>query len=169
MKHLFSLFLGMAIFTSISVIAQDIDIPKKLPSTAKETQKTESDFVAIAKWLENTTVDTTIPKRRMANAWTLAWVTNSPKVTIEIGSMVVNSFDKNANLMFVFIAGYTRYCLENNYSTDKLKANVAGMKSVIDCYKLGGQVIATDPINAIINADKDGKLEEWVMNAMKEK
>jgi hypothetical protein len=64
------------------------------------------------------------------------------------------------------MAGYARYCLENNYSTDQLKANTAGIKSAINSYNLGGDVKKNKRLSAAIDADKDGKLEDWVKEAM---
>jgi hypothetical protein len=59
--------------------------------------------------------------------------------------------------------------LENSYSTDKIKAHVAGLKSVIACYNLGGEVKKDKAITKLIDADKEGKLEDWVKEALEKK
>ena len=67
------------------------------------------------------------------------------------------------------MAGYTRYCLENNYSKDQLQSNIAGFKSVINCYNLGGDVKTDKALNKLIDASKEGKLEDWVKEVMNSK
>jgi hypothetical protein len=67
------------------------------------------------------------------------------------------------------MAGYTRYCLENNHSKDQLQSNIAGFKSVINCCNLGGDIKKNKALTKLIDASKEGKLEDWVMNAMNSK
>lgn len=107
--------------------------------------------------------------RTKANAYIIAWLTNSPTVTIELRASIVKPLEKNNHLLSVYMAGYARYCLENNYSTDKLKCNTAGLKSAIKCYNLGGDVKKDKALSKLIDADKEGKLEDWVREMMKEK
>lgn len=102
------------------------------------------------------------------NAWVLIWITNSPTVTVEVSLPIISPFEKNPELSLLFMAGYSRYCLENNYSKDKLKCNTAGLKSAINCYNLGGDVKKDKALNKLLDADKEGKLEDWVREAIKE-
>ena len=69
----------------------------------------------------------------------------------------------------VFMANYGRYILANNYSKDKLKGYTAGIKSAINNYALGGDVKKNKLLSKAIDADKEGKLEEWVGEKMKSK
>ena len=69
--------------------------------------------------------------------------------------------------MIVYMGGFARYVLENKYSTDSLQANVAGVKSVIACYNLGGDLKKNKDLAKVIDVDKEGKLEDWVREAMK--
>ena len=152
---------------SFTAVAQDFEVPAQLPVTKDEFVKSEPDFILAAKWLESNPLGTQEVKTKKMNAWVLAWITNSPTVTVEIRSFVTKIFDKNTQLLMVFMAGYSRYCLENNYSSDQLKANTAGVKSAISCYNLGGDVKKNKTLSAAIDADKEGKLEDWVREAMK--
>ena len=111
-------------------------------------------------------VGTDMDKRTKTNAWVLAWISGSPTVSIDVTSAFTKLFDKNAQLMLVWMAGYARYVLENNYSSDKVKAHTAGLKSVIACYNLGGDVKKDKSLTKVIDADKEGKLEDWVKNAV---
>jgi len=126
-------------------------------------------MIAAAKWLEGTPIGTDMDKRTKVNAYVIAWITNSPTVSIEIKSSIIKPFDKNPQLLSVYMAGYTRYCLENNYSKDQLQSNIAGFKSVINCYNLGGDVKTDKALNKLIDASKEGKLEDWVKEVMNSK
>lgn len=154
---------------STTAVAQEFEVPDGLPSTKEEIANAEKDVIAAAKWLETTAIGTNMDKRIKVNAWVLSWITNSPTVTIEVQSYVVKLFDKNPQLMLVWMAGYARYCLENSYSNDKLKCNTAGIKSVIACYNLGGDVKKEKALTKVIEKDKEGKLEEWVKDALNSK
>lgn len=153
---------------SFHLQAQDFD-PGDLPSTKEEFIKTEKDLINAAKWLENTPVGTQMDKRKRVNAYAIAWIINSPTVTVEVRSSILKLFDKNPQLNAVYLAGYARYCLENNYSKDQLKANMGGIKAVINCYNLGGDVKKDKTLTKVIEKDKEGKLEEWVQEAMDSK
>jgi hypothetical protein len=153
----------------MAVKAQNFEVPGTVPSTKEEFVSSEKDMIAAAKWLEATPVGTDMDKRVQVNAWALAWIINSPTVTIEITSPFVKLFDKNPHLNVVWMAGYSRYVLENNYSKDKVKAHTEGLKAVIACYNLGGDLKKDKALTKIIDADKEGKLEDWVTNAVNAK
>jgi len=149
--------------------AQEFEVPADFPKAKEDYTASEKDMIAAAKWLESTPVGTDMEKRVKANAWVIAWISGSPTVNVEIHAAVVKPLEKNPQLLSVWMAGYTRYCLENNYSTDKLKASVADMKSVIACYNLGGDLKKDKALTKLIDDDKDGKLGEWVTRALNSK
>ncbi len=160
---------GFSLFLSFVSYAQDFEVPAETPSTKEEFAKTEKDMIAAARWLENTAVGTDMDKRIKVNAWVLAWIINSPTVTLEIHADFVKLFDKNPQLNIVWMANYARYVLENSYSTDKVKAHLAGLKSVIHCYNLSGDIKKDKSLSKLIDKDKEGKLEDWVKEAIKSK
>lgn len=170
MKLLSSTFLGFLMLLSVAAASQDpsvkdFDVPKKVPKSEKEFKKSEPDFMKAVLWLETTPIDTTTNQRVKMNAWVLMWISDCPYITVSIKAGLANIFQKNSHLMLVWIGGYAKYCIENN-SKDDLKANTAGIRSAINCYKLGGQVIPDDAMQKVIDADKEGKLEDWVKEAM---
>lgn len=165
MKQLFSI-LFCSLLISLNAKAQDIKI-SKLPENKDEFIKSEPDFINAVSWLENNQVGNDMEKRTLVNAYVIAWITNSPTVTVEVREKILKGFDKNAQLLAVFLGGYSKYCLQNNYSKDELKCNTAGMKAVINCYNLGGDLKKDKTLLKIIDQDKEGKLEDWVKDAMK--
>ena len=167
MKLLSFTLTGLILLFSSVAGAQDFEVPATSPSTKDEFVKSEKDFIDAAKWLETTSIGKQPDKRKSMNAWVVQWVVNSPTVSMEINASISKIFDKNPDLLVVFMAGYGRYCLENNYSTDVLKGNMAGIKSAISCYNLGGDTKKDKALSKVIDADKEGKLEDWVKDLMK--
>ena len=163
------LFTFLFLLSTLVINAQNFEVPADLPTNKEEFVKSEKDLIAASKWLENTAIGTDMEKRQDVNAWVLAWIINSPTVTIEVYSSFVKLFDKNPHLNAVWMAGYARYVLENSYSTDKVKAHTEGLKAVINCYNLGGDLKKDKALNKIIEANKEGKLEDWVIEAVKAK
>ena len=168
MKHSSSILLGFLLLSFIAA-TQDFEVPANVPATKEEFVKSEPDFINAAKWLESTPIGTQMDKRKKMNAWVLQWIIGSPTVSIDVRASIIKPFEKNSELSLLYMAGYARYCLENNYSKDVLKANTAGIKSAINCYNLGGDVKKDKALNKLIDTDKEGKLEDWVREAMKSK
>lgn len=163
------LTVATALCVSLITTAQSFE-PPALPVTKEEFIKSEPDIIAAAKWLEATALGTQKEKTLQVNTYVMSWITNSPTVNVELDANLVNDLvEKNTQLMMVFIAGYTRYCLENNYSKDKLKATTAGIKSIINCYALGGDAKKNKTLTKAIEADKKGELEDWVKEKLKSK
>jgi len=168
MKPLSSILTGLTLLLTAVVFAQDFELPVNQPSTKEEFVNSEKDFITTAKWLENTPIGKEIDKRKLANAWVIVWITNSPTVTVEMYAGIMKPFDRNSDLLGVFMAGYARYALENNYDKDAFKGNLAGIKSVINCVNLGGDIKKDKNLTKLLTVDKEGKLEDWVKNAIKE-
>ncbi|NOT52549.1 MAG: hypothetical protein HOP10_14865 [Chitinophagaceae bacterium] len=158
---------------SVIVAAQDpsvkdFEAPKKNPKSEKEFKKSEADLLKAVLWLETTPIDTGSLKRTTMNAWVLMWMSDCPYITFSIDANISTVlFDKNADLMMVWLGGIARQCLGNNNAFDPLKANTAGVKAAINCYQLGGQINADEDLDKAIVADKEGKLEDWVKEVMK--
>ena len=169
MKFLSFAFTGLFLLFAFAAITQDFDVPAMSPSTKDEFVKSEKDFIDAAKWLEGTSIGKQPDKRKKMNAWVVQWMVNSPTVSIEINASISKLFDKNPDLLIVFMAGYGRYCLENNYSKDVLQGHMAGIRSAINCYNLGGNTKKDKGLSKVIEAEKEGKLEDWVKELMNSK
>ena len=160
---------GLILLLSTSVIAQDYQPPTNLPETKEEFVASEKNFITAAKWLESTKLTKDDVTRTKTNAWVIVWVTNSPTVTVTVYGGVLKPFDKNPDLLSVFMANYARYVIENNYDKDEFKGNLAGIKSVISCANLGGDIKKDKNLTKLLEADKEGKLEDWLKEAMASK
>lgn len=165
MKSFFITALLLTILSSSP--AQDFAVPAVEFTSKEDYSRTEKDIINASKWLEATQIGKDDDKRVQVNAFVVKWITGSPTVSVEINKLCTDLSEKNAHLLAVFLASYCRYVLENNYSEDRVKGYTAGIKGMINCYSLGGDVKKNKLLEKAVTADKDGKLEEWVQENMK--
>ncbi len=164
------LLLTTACFVCLSFIAnaQNFVVPENVSFKEKADYATfESSIIEASKWLEATRIGQEADKRTTVNAFVLQWIEGSPTVTIELGKLALSVSENNPDLLVVLIAGYARYVLENSYSKDQAKAYTAAIKSVVNCYQLGGDLKRNKLIEKVIEKDKEQKLEEWVTAQVK--
>jgi len=154
----FLLVLGISSVT----FAQTSELLDQLPNTKEEFVASEKKVISTINWLEDTPLDQNTDKRKSQYALLVGWLTNSPTVTIEINSRVLTFTKKNSDLLLIFMGGWTKYCLENNYSSDNLKGNIAGIKSAIKVYKKDIGMKKDKAMDKIIALDEKGELEKWV-------
>ncbi|MBP8115077.1 MAG: hypothetical protein KAY50_06960 [Chitinophagaceae bacterium] len=163
MKSLKTVLFFYLTFTTIyTSFAQSNDMLDKLPVTKEEFVASEKKVISTIQWLEDTPLDQDTEKRKAQYALFVAWITNSPTVTISVNSRVLTFTKKNSDLLIIFMGGWTKYCLENNYSSDELKGNIAGIKSAIKVYKKGIGLKKDKAMDKIIELDDKGELEKWV-------
>lgn len=156
----------LCLLAGASFFAQSQELLESVPSTKEEFIASEKRVLNTIDWLENTPVDQQEDKRKLLNANFILWVTNSPTVTIEINANVLTFTKKNSELLIIFMAGWTRYSLQNNYSKDIEKGSVAGIRSAIKVYKTG--LLKKDKeMQKLVDADEKGELETWVSTKLK--
>jgi hypothetical protein len=154
---------------SINSYSQQDGLLTSLPTTKEEFAKSEKAVINTINWLENTPVNQDIDKRKKTNALVIAWITNSPTVTIEINMNTLPFTKKNTELLMSFMGGWTKYCLENSYSEDKIKGNLAGIKSAIKVYKMGNGLKSDKSMDKLIALDEKGELEKWIKDQLEKK
>lgn len=148
--------------------AQQFSIPQNVQLHSKDDYiKYEKDIIATADWLQATPVGNDDATRKQANTFLMQWVTGSSTVNVNVNADFIGKLcDKNSDLLMMFIAGYTRNALQNNYDTSRFNGNMAGVKGVILLYKLGGKIQKNRFVLSAIHAMDEGKLEEWVRRNM---
>jgi len=139
-----------------------------LPATKEEFIASEKKILATIDWLETTAFDKEEEKRAKQKALLVAWITNSPTVTLEINADVLTFTKKNPDLMIIFMGGWTKFCLLNNYSTDNIQGSFAGVKSAIKVYK-NLSLKKDKEMEKLIALDDKGELENWVKFKMEKK
>lgn len=145
-------------FTKFSQAQELLD---NLPTTKEEFIASEKKVLATINWLETTPFNQNESKRKEQSALLISWLTNSPTVTIEINADILTFTKKNADLIIIFMGGWARYSLQNNYSKDVVQGSIAGVKSAIKVYKTG--LLNKDKgMEKLIDLDDKGELEDWV-------
>ena len=140
----------------------------KVPSGKDEFKASEKNVIATIDWLEKTPFDTEETKRKNQQALFIAWVSDSPTVTIELNADILTFTKKNPELLVTFMGGWTKYSLENNYSKDVVQGSIAGIKSVIRVYK--SQSLKKDKeVEKYIALDEKAELESWVKSTLNKK
>jgi len=161
-----TLLMSILLISGVNTFAQNQELLDGLPATKEEFIASEKKVLATINWLENTPINQEPEKRKLQNANLVAWITNSPTVTLEINADVLTFTKKNAELLIIFMGGWTRYSLQNNYSSDAVMGSIAGIKSAIKVYK-AGQLEKDKEMQKLIDMDEKGELETWVKKKLK--
>ncbi|MDW3652778.1 MAG: hypothetical protein R8P61_37210 [Bacteroidia bacterium] len=133
MKNLLILF--VLSFLGIQLSAQTFELPKKYKLESKSDYgKYEQEVINAVDWLINTPINLDKEKRTEVNAFLLKWLTGSPSVSIGIDPNIV-TFTDCGDCLMIFMGGWAKYVLETKDNTDKVKANLAGLESVITFYQ----------------------------------
>lgn len=164
MNHLKTALLTLFISFGTTLIAQELlsSVPKK----AEEYKATEPNAIATINWLESTPVNEQAEKRKEQSAYFIAWVSGSPTVTISLNAYILDYTKKNNDLLVVFMGGWTKYVLENEYSKDEFQGNLAGIRSMIKLYKTGS-LKKDKKMQELVDLDAEGKLEDWLKQNLK--
>ena len=152
-----------------SSFSQSSELIDKLPSTKEEFVNSEKKVIATINWLEDTPLDQDTGKRKAQYALFVAWLINSPTVSIEVNPKILSFTKKNSELLVIFMGGWTKYCLENNYSSDKVKCNLSGVKSAIKVYKKDIGIKKDKAMERLIELENKGELEKWITDQLTQK
>jgi hypothetical protein len=167
LKHILALLLLISVYSNS--FAQDQELLAELPKTKEEFVQSEKKLLASINWLENTPLDQDKEKHQQQYALLTAWLTNSPTVTITVNSNVLTFTKKNSPLIMFFMAGWTKYVLENNYSTDETKGNIAGVRCAMRIYKKGVGLKKDKAMDKLVELEDKGELEKWVTDQLAKK
>ncbi len=148
------------VFSTLTLHAQKGELLSVLPQTREEFIASEKYVLATIDWMENTPINEEKELRKAQNALFVGWLTNSPTVTVEISASVLDFTKKNQELLVLFMAGWTRYSLLNNYSRDAVQGSIAGIRCAIKSYNLEGYKKDKE-MQKLIDLDKNGGLEKW--------
>ena len=166
MNHLKTATLILFIGLGAYINAQDL--LTTVPQKAEDYKPMEPNVIATVNWLETTPVDKEVAKRSEQSKLLIQWIMGSPTVSVALNAYIMDYCEKNKELFTTFMGGWTRYVLENNYSTDELQGNLAGIRSMIKVYKAGG-LKKDKKMQELVDMDANGKLEAWVKEKIKAK
>jgi hypothetical protein len=157
----------ISVMFSLTVNAQSFEIPEFDPHSQEDYTRCENDVIACASWLEETPLDQEAVKRRAANAFLIKWLSGTKDVTVSINSELTRYTDKNPQLLVLFMAGWCRYALQNNHSSDKLRGCYEGMKSMIVVYRKSIGMKKDRLMESLVKVFERGDLESWIKENIK--
>lgn len=142
--------------------AQEVEIPNDLKlETPEDYKKTEQLVLNAAEWLLKTPISENTSKRKEINTFLMKWMSGSPTVSIELVSGIV-PLDCGDCLM-LFMSGWTKYSLENDYSKNKVKCAVAGAENAIKFYTQNKSELGKNSdMEKLIKQKHKGKLEKYI-------
>ena len=129
-----SITLILLLFLGINLMAQEIEIPNDIKLETEADYKANEDLVLESiEWIQNTPVAFNPTKRQEVNRFLILWITGTPSVTIELLDGIVPL--DCSECLIPFLAGWTKYSLENNYSKNKVEGALAGLEQSIAFYE----------------------------------
>jgi hypothetical protein len=159
-------FLLILILAASSMIlpAQDFVIPKDFSANKPEDYaKYENDIIQCINWFTNTPLNEQAPKRKESYAFFMKWLTGAPNVSVGITQNIVTFTQLNADLMFIFMGGWTKYALETKDYKNKYMGNLKGIESVIDFYQKNKTSLQKDKnVEKYIKMKEKGTLEDYI-------
>lgn len=154
----------LLIFLFINLFSQEYEIPKKYNFLKDEDYTAyENDVLKTIDWLIQTPLNIKKEKRIEANRFLMTWLEGSPNVTIEIKQEIVTFVSPNADLLMIFMCGWTKYSLENKDYENTKAGNLKGVEAVIDFYLKNKNYLKKDKnVEKYIKLKESGKLEEYI-------
>lgn len=165
MKKIIRTVLLLTLLTGLKASAQNYEVPKDYHFKKHEDYiKYEADVIKTADWLMRTPWDTEPVKTEAATQFILQWAQGTPDVVVELKQAIMNLSDTNPQLGFIYMSQFCKYAILHKVGFDKTQANIAALKAVIEKYNIEPTHKRDSDMETLIKTDKDGKLEEWIVN-----
>ncbi len=159
----FSLLIILCVSLQLAGNAQTFIVPENVVLKEKgDYKKYEQDVIDAAKWLENTPADRQPKNRKDVSSFLLQWIMGCPLYDISIGENLSKIYGKNAQLLLIYMAGYSRNMGETQNYTDTLSATRAGLISMMKVYEKDIDITKSKEMEKLIKMRDDGKLDDYI-------
>lgn len=159
------LLTGFALSLQLAT-AQSTNLLQSIPGkNTKAFQDSEPKLLNTIDYLNNTALNVDKDKRKQQSALLMGWLTNSLTVTVTLNAYIMEYTKKNEDFLMIFLSGWAKYSVENEYSKDELQGNLAGVRAIIAYYQKfinNGGVKKDKAIEALIELEKAGQLETTI-------
>lgn len=158
-----SVLFSILFFFSVTTFSQEFKIPENYKFEKKEDyRKYEADIINAIEYLENSKLNDNSEHRKKTNAFLLQYLTGSSDIKIMLRSYVMEFSEKNKDFLMIFMGGWAKYAINNEYDTDEFKGSLAGLKSVMKVYEMGEGIKKDRKVEKLIELSSEGKLEDWL-------
>jgi hypothetical protein len=163
----FIVVLTLICFASIS-FAQHYEPPANVKYNKPEDyKKYEKDVLRCIEFLETSPLTDSLDRTR-ANGFLMNWLTGCPYITVSIEAYLLQLVTINKDFLGIFMAGWTKYAIQNPKERDEIKGHLAGLHAIIKYYKENKSAKKDKLVDRIVKADDEGKLREWVDTMIKQ-
>ncbi len=164
MKNLSTLLL--LLFLGTHAIAQEPEIPNNITlETPADYEAVEALVLESIEWIQKTPITENPNKRKELNSFLIKWISGSPTVTIALQQGLAPI--ECAECLIAFMSGWTKYSLENNYSSDQLEGALAGAERAIAFYEKNKGVLGKNSdLEKMLKQQKKGKLKAYVQSKL---
>lgn len=139
------------------------EVPQEVEFHSKEDYAHyEAAIVDAATWLEETDLDKEITKRQQVNSFVVKWISGSPTVHVEINDKLGKIYEKNEELMMLYIASSAKSQIESKDKAKKSLAIKAGLNAMMTVYKKGIDINKNKEMEKLIKLTGEGKLDEYI-------
>lgn len=161
MKKLLFLFL---ILVSTSVFSQKVEVPQDFDADNKEDcHLFIDDFISCFNWLMKNPANLNPNLKKEVNSFLLEWMVACPQVKIQLDSRIANFIPGSNDYLMVFLAGWSKYSLENDDTEDLVQGNLAGLNAVIDYYTKNKSILGKSKnIEKYIKMKQKGELQSHI-------
>mgnify|MGYP003580548984 CR=1 FL=1 len=156
------ILMALALFFGATVFGQNQPDYASIKLDTKEnfTDEVNSTALKAATYILSTPIDKKSNPRLLASQFLLRWMTGSPHYSFEIGEQVGKITKGNDDLLIVYMAAMTKYCLENPASKDdQPNVKLASIKQLLN-YCQTQQVSLTKELKKLHKANEEGELEK---------
>ena len=155
----------LCFFSFVSINAQEFEVPENYSLVAAEDYEPyKQDILNAIEWLEITPLNEQEEKRKEVSAFFMQWVTGSPTVSISLLPYVLDLSEKNSELLMIFLGGWTKASIDQNYKITDTEGNIAGIKSVLAFYSKNRKagINKNKTIEKLLKQDTDKDIKKWL-------
>lgn len=164
LKKVLSLVLLISVCSNS--FSQDPELLMSIPKGKKQFLKSEKNVLATINWLGNTGLNDDAEKHAKQLNLLTEWMVTTPTIDITVNQNIVTF---RGVLITMFMAGYTKYALENNHSKDEVQRNLAGVRFAMKVYKRPDGPQFDKEMEKLIQLEDKGQLEQWIKDQLAKK
>lgn len=158
----------LLVLSGFTAKAQRFEVPANYNLETKDDyHKYDNDIIKCVNWLEKTPAKESNNKIKHAGDFLAEWLTGCPYVRFSQNVRVDAVFSNSPRLRVYYMGGWARYALQNQGKATQAQCCIAGLRCLIKVYEENKSSLERDPnVDELVNADKQGKLQEWVDDRM---
>jgi hypothetical protein len=135
--------------------------------TKQDFIKYEPVMIQAAKWLEETDLNQEAEKRKKVNAFVVQYISDCPTIKITVDDALVKVYDKNSQLLSIYLANYAKEFIEHKATATKFSATKAGLLSMMAVYSKKIDMVKSKELDKLINLQEVNLLDDYIKDKFK--